>query len=180
MPSCLPHRQRGAVLIVSLIILIMMTIIGVTALSTATLEQRMAVNTQQDDMMFQAAESEIENVIDTATTTITGYSTATDPMVLVINNFGTNNPMALTAANIPDATTAAKLNPTFAGSPNVSATATIEYTGKMASSATCGNGFQFGSVVCYQFTITSTATIANSNASQVHIQGVQRLGPAGS
>ena len=51
------HRQQGAVLITSLIFLIILTILAVTSMSTNTLEERMAANAVENNIVFQAAES---------------------------------------------------------------------------------------------------------------------------
>lgn len=50
------ERQQGAVLIVSLMLLLVMTLIGVTALQTTTLEEKMAGNLRDRETAFQAAE----------------------------------------------------------------------------------------------------------------------------
>lgn len=50
-------RQNGAVLIVSLIILLVLTVIGVSAMSTSSLEEKMTGNLRDQDVSFQAAES---------------------------------------------------------------------------------------------------------------------------
>jgi type IV pilus assembly protein PilX len=56
--NCLnPVRQSGAVLIVSLIILVVLTLLGITAMNTTVLQQRMASNTQERVHAFQAAET---------------------------------------------------------------------------------------------------------------------------
>lgn len=52
-----PFRQRGAVLITSLILLMVMTVLGVTTMSIATLEERMATNSALRHRALQAAES---------------------------------------------------------------------------------------------------------------------------
>lgn len=49
--------QRGSVLIVSLIFLLLLTIIGVGAMQSATLQERMAGNTRDSNTAFQAAEA---------------------------------------------------------------------------------------------------------------------------
>jgi len=49
-------RQRGSALIVSLLILVVLTLIGVTAVSTSGLEERMAGNNRDRQVAFQAAE----------------------------------------------------------------------------------------------------------------------------
>lgn len=50
-------RQRGAVLAVSLFIVLVLALLGVTAMNTATLENKMAGNAQSTTLAFQAAES---------------------------------------------------------------------------------------------------------------------------
>ena len=52
-----PSRQRGAVLIVSLILLVVMTLLGVTAMNSTSLEERMAANSQITTRAFQTAET---------------------------------------------------------------------------------------------------------------------------
>ena len=50
-------RQRGAVLIVSLMFLVILTMLGVTAMSGTTMEERMAGNTRDAGLALQAAEA---------------------------------------------------------------------------------------------------------------------------
>lgn len=59
-----PSRQRGIVLVVGLVFLLVLTIIGVTSLRTTTLEQRMAGNMQQKTVAFQDAETRIAMMIN--------------------------------------------------------------------------------------------------------------------
>jgi Tfp pilus assembly protein PilX len=85
-----PH-ERGIALVVALVFLLMLTILGVTVMNTASLEGRMAGNTQEMNHAFHAAESAIEHVFtdgtifttlihigDTTTTTVK-YPDATNP-----------------------------------------------------------------------------------------------------
>lgn len=58
--------QRGTALIMSLVILMILTILGVTAMGTASLEEKMAGNTQEINRAFQAAESGLTEALDTA------------------------------------------------------------------------------------------------------------------
>lgn len=51
------RRQRGAILAVSLIILLVMTLVGITGLQTTTLEERMAGNMRDRALAFESAES---------------------------------------------------------------------------------------------------------------------------
>ena len=49
--------QRGITLVMSLIFLLLLTILGVTAISTSTLQEKMSGNLRDQDVAFQAAES---------------------------------------------------------------------------------------------------------------------------
>jgi type IV pilus assembly protein PilX len=51
------HEQRGMALVISLVMLLLLTMLGVTAVQVATLEERMAGNTRDRHMAFQAAEA---------------------------------------------------------------------------------------------------------------------------
>ncbi len=55
--------QRGVTLLVALILLLVMSMIAVTSLNTSTLEERMAINTQNQISVFQGAESGIGKAI---------------------------------------------------------------------------------------------------------------------
>lgn len=62
------HNQTGSALIVSLSILLVLTILGVSAMRTTSLQEKMAGNARDTDVAFQAAESairEAERFLDT-------------------------------------------------------------------------------------------------------------------
>lgn len=65
------HRQHGTVLVIGLILLLLMTLIGVTAIQTTSLDERMAGNSRDRNLAFQAAEAALreaeENVTETPT-----------------------------------------------------------------------------------------------------------------
>ena len=52
-----PRSQRGAALIVSLIMLLVLTILGVNSMKTAILEEKMSGNLRDFNLAFQASES---------------------------------------------------------------------------------------------------------------------------
>ncbi|HEY4365983.1 MAG TPA: PilX N-terminal domain-containing pilus assembly protein [Steroidobacteraceae bacterium] len=63
-------RQRGAILIVSLILLLIMTILALTVSQTSRMQERMAGNSRDSDLSFQAAEAglrDAENFLWTQT-----------------------------------------------------------------------------------------------------------------
>ncbi len=55
------QKQSGAVLFVSLIILLLMTIIGLASMKTTVMEEKMAGNTINRGIAFQAAESALRS-----------------------------------------------------------------------------------------------------------------------
>ena len=54
---CIKHGQRGTALVMTLVILLLLTMLGITAINTSTLEERMAGNTKDQNLSFQAAET---------------------------------------------------------------------------------------------------------------------------
>lgn len=55
------NRQQGSALIVSLLILIVMTLIGITGMGTSNLEEKMAGNARDTALAFQAAEAALRD-----------------------------------------------------------------------------------------------------------------------
>lgn len=53
----LPNKQSGAILVVSLIILLIMTLMGLTGMQTTSLQEKMSSNMRDQNIAFQAAES---------------------------------------------------------------------------------------------------------------------------
>ena len=88
MINALNHRskQQGAALVVSLIILVVLTIIGITAMRTSTLEERMSGNMQDTLKAFSAAES----ALDRAFSDEMGLTTS-DSAAPVSNSYNYNN-----------------------------------------------------------------------------------------
>jgi type IV pilus assembly protein PilX len=69
-----PNRQRGATLAVALMFLVVLTLLSVSSVRTATMQERMAGNNRDRNLAFQAAESALraaevylrDEVVDTA------------------------------------------------------------------------------------------------------------------
>jgi hypothetical protein len=59
-----PRGQSGAALVVGLLLLLVLTILAISGMTTATLELQMAGNEQYQDRAFQAAEAGIEQSIE--------------------------------------------------------------------------------------------------------------------
>lgn len=67
-------KQQGAVLAVSLILLLVLTLVGITGMQTTSMEEKMSGNGRDYDMAFQAAEVALRN----AESYVTGLVTAVD------------------------------------------------------------------------------------------------------
>ncbi len=62
-PLQLAHRQRGAALVVGLVLLVVVTVLAISGMNTATTELAMARNDQNFENAFQAAETGIEQAL---------------------------------------------------------------------------------------------------------------------
>jgi hypothetical protein len=96
-----PNRasQSGAVLIVAMIILVILTLLGITAMNTTSLQERIASNTQEQVHAFQAAETGLnqafaDNLAYDISNTYTGGSTLT-PIVAGSGDSASYVPMFL-------------------------------------------------------------------------------------
>jgi len=70
--------QQGSVLIVSLILLLLLTLVGVAGMNMTGLEERMSGNYKDQEMAFQAAEAalvEAENYIENTNLTLDSFYT---------------------------------------------------------------------------------------------------------
>src|SRR5690349_1024962 len=54
-------RQRGTALVTSLLLLLILTVIGVTAMQVTRMQERMAGNTRDLNLAFQGAEAALRN-----------------------------------------------------------------------------------------------------------------------
>ncbi|GAB4355912.1 MAG: PilX N-terminal domain-containing pilus assembly protein [Methylohalobius crimeensis] len=76
-------NQRGAALIVSLLMLLVMTVIGVAAMQTNLLEEKMAGNFRDVNLAFQAAEAALRD----AEADIRCVACARSPKIAGLTNF---------------------------------------------------------------------------------------------
>lgn len=144
------QTQSGAVLIVSLIFLLILTLIGVSGMRTVVAERSMATNTQYHMESFEAAETAIESTI----ADITVYADALNEpegSVATVRSFDIDRPDAPYS---------------------VTSSATVSQGGPAMAV-----GFSVGEYAAYPFTITGTGQIESIGAESVHVQTVQRIGP---
>jgi len=58
------NKQQGAALIVSLIMLLIMTLLGISSMNSTTMEEKMSGNTRDRMLAFQAAEAALKDAED--------------------------------------------------------------------------------------------------------------------
>ena len=84
-PMSIGKRQEGVTLVIALILLLVMSLLGLSAMKATTMEEKMVGNTQDLNVAFEAAEAalraaadDIENAEDTGFTDgcVLGYCTA--------------------------------------------------------------------------------------------------------
>ena len=161
-------RQQGAALIVSLMMLLVLAIIGISGLSNTSLEERMAQNFEHSNVVFQAAESGIAKVLlisnrgNGIAADFPFYSQASDPLIIAY------------AAGAGDTSTveAYDMDPGHTlGGASLSASVTVSYTHPV----TCTDlSLGAGGFTCDGFELKSTANLDATNAHQVHVQGLAR------
>ncbi len=164
---CIGHRtrQEGAVLIVSLMMLLVLTLIGLSVVSNATLDVRMTRNFQSSALAFQGAESAISNVM------ITGDENRTAPA------YNANNDLLLKTVNTGEGSTAAvaeTIAPTSSAA--IATTSTVTFSGQGGArcrGVTLGEDSQFA---CNNFSISTLATINATSTRTTHEQGISRGG----
>lgn len=61
-------HQRGAALVMALVILLILTLLGITAMGTSSLEEKMAGNIQEATRAFEAGESGLNKALNEAGT----------------------------------------------------------------------------------------------------------------
>lgn len=102
-------HQRGAVLIISLMLMLVMTLLSIASMSTSVMQEKMAANAQNTNRTFQAAESAVEAQISTI---LDGGSTSLNSAMISVSGQG-----AIISVDI--------------GTSDATATVQIEYLGEI-------------------------------------------------
>jgi type IV pilus assembly protein PilX len=138
------RRQRGAALVVGMILLMVLTLLAISGMNTATLELQMAGNAQYSENAFQAAETGVEEALRDAR--VNGVNTANvDPEVEAAVPGSTTDDYKIRTLHDPDNGVTKVPSGGF--------------------SMGVGKGFS-----AYHFDITSTGT-SSRDATQTHVQG---------
>jgi type IV pilus assembly protein PilX len=166
--------QRGAALVVGLLLLVVLTLLAISGMTTATLELQMAGNEQYQERAFQAADAGIEEAVQSGI-----YSTST--------TVGDYTPAANPAVDPPTPT---RGTGTIACVPSVDDTGTrtdsddcfeffMRFDDLTGSTPVPGGGYSLGTgFEAYHFVVDSFGT-SNRGAASDHQQSFYIIGPGG-
>lgn len=93
------RQQQGAVLAVSLIMLLLLTMLGITSMQTTSLEEKMAGNNNNLNLSFESSETALrigEQFIDGLTAHVVGIPSCSAPCTNHIYSLGQIDPTVVT------------------------------------------------------------------------------------
>ncbi|MGH8460240.1 MAG: PilX N-terminal domain-containing pilus assembly protein [Stenotrophobium sp.] len=158
--------QRGAALMVGLMLLLVLTLLGVAAMRGTTGGERMSANHQQNIQTFQATEAAIHFVMSELRGELAPPDGVTESILITAINNGVE-PATDKLATTERAAAAGK---------GLTSKAQTAFTGT-ANLAGFRMGVESGAYVAYQFTIDANGRQAGSHATSHQQQGISRVGP---
>ena len=157
-------KQKGAVMIVAIVFLLVITILGVSAVNSSMVKTQIAGNSIYTMLVYNGAESAISKSV--SDTDLRNLRDTIDPTSAV--------PFLVDSTELPDEA--------IASGGTLSSSAAITYIGKnetcpetrgLAASSGIGDaGFD-----CYFFQVDATSRIISTNAKDEHIKGVAIFAP---
>jgi type IV pilus assembly protein PilX len=153
-------HQRGAALVVGLILLLVLTVLGISGLVTAALELQMAGNAQNEERAFQAAEVGIERtLLDPALSTSWTIGNMT-------NSSSTTYALQNKQGYVQGSTTEQFETRTY-------------YDTSAGGTPVPGGGYSLGTgLEAYHF-VTESTGVAPRGSRGTHVQSYYILGPGG-
>ncbi|HET7201965.1 MAG TPA: pilus assembly PilX N-terminal domain-containing protein [Steroidobacteraceae bacterium] len=160
--------QRGAALVVGLLLLLVVTILAVSGITTAMLEMQMAGNRQFQERAFQAAEAGIEQAMASAI-----YNT--NQTRGNYDGIGTVNPEPIRGQGIPIADCPEPAN----ASDEEQCEFFVRFDDQSGSTPVPGGGYSLGTgFEAYHFVVDSFGS-AERGAASSHEQSFYIVGPGG-
>lgn len=155
--SRMSQNQRGAVLVIGLLMLLILTVVGVASMKSSVLDERIAANSQFRTMAFQAAESALAEFATPA----------------AIDTFVQSGDSATAVAQPSYVVNASAEG---VGERSVTVNVTIARDGETTARGTTLNvGAQTMVMRVYRF--TAQATVAGTRATATHHLALGRLEP---
>lgn len=161
-------RQSGAALVVGLILLLVLTVLAISGMTTASLELQMAGNYQYQERAFQAADAGIEQAIDggvyNTNVTLGVYDDPAAPEPEPVRGQGVQ------IANCPEADGAP---------PAGQCEYFVRFDQNTGTTVVPGGGYSLGTgFQAYHFVVDSYG-ISNRGAASEHQQSFYVVGPGG-
>ncbi len=156
------HRQQGVALVISLVLLVTMTILGVATLSGTRLNEKRTANAQQKSIAFEVAESAIAAVWDTGYLNTAVTSDAAD--------IG-DDPAAIMSADADTGIISGFDQLTDGNGVNIEGTLSVQYCGEtvpMGSSQSADESDV--QMVFMLIDVNSVAQVANTSTRADHVQ----------
>lgn len=161
-------RQSGAALVVGLILLLVLTVLAISGMTTASLELQMAGNYQYQERAFQAADAGIEQAIDggvyNTNVTLGNYDDPAAPEPEPVRGEGVQ------IANCPEAAGAG---------PAGQCEYFVRFDQNTGTTVVPGGGYSLGTgFQAYHFVVDSYG-VSNRGAASEHQQSFYVVGPGG-
>ncbi len=152
------NPQSGAVLITSLVMLVILTLLGLSTISTSTLEEKMAANSQEMNRAFQTAETGLQMVMADAA----AFSTSN-----TVNDNSTPN---------DDTDDIYQYQITDDSFSSYGAETIYRSEFKQRTPPSRESGWDIGQYAFYYFDLSATGSTPSGAYSEVH-SGVYQIGP---
>jgi len=149
------NNEKGSVLIIAVMFLMLLTVLGIFATTTSTIEVQISGNDKINKMVFYAADSGTHYV-------------AVNPALYNTDNLDKDDPFPF-SFSFPDPDTAA----TYSLLDNLKVNGNVTYLGK--SQMPAGTGYSAGTVFAINYQLKSTGTGPNNGSSIVEA-GFYRTG----
>ena len=164
-------RQDGAALVVGLLLLLVLTVLAISGMTTATLELQMAGNEQYQERAFQRAEAGLEQAMAAGVFT-------TDPAAIAtqFNNPTSTDPTPKRGANV--GTDIAGCTDS-SGSQITDCEYFVRFDQAAGVTPVPGGGYSLGTgLQAYHF-VVETVGVAERGAQSEHTQSFYIIGPGG-
>ena len=165
-----PRRQSGVALVIGLLLLLVLTILAISGMTTATVELQMAGNQQYEERAFQAAEAGVEQAMATGV-----FTTGTTAIVGSYDDLTSSDPKPIRGEGLPIENCDAQ-GDGDAGQCEYF----LRYDQAAGATPVPGGGYSLGSgLQAYHFVVDSVG-VAERGAQSEHTQSFYIVGPGGS
>jgi len=150
-------KQNGAVLLISIVFLLVITILGVSAVNSSTTKTQVAGNSMFTMLVYQGAESALEKSASNADLSVLNATIAVDPI-----------PYDVPSDYLPDEK--------IASGGTLTSNSVVVFNGGSACPFASGLGTST-KIKCNYFQIDAQSRLTSTNARDSHIKGLAIISP---